>query len=419
MRQILTVVFLFAIYTVATAQPFTQRLNPEAQATETEICVNQEIEVSVVYTLPANRSVLFNGLNEHINFSPDPVFDFGATTNFTIEFWVNPSSPVPGVIVSKGDVTGNQGIAIGYTGVINVLLGDGTNTISMTGNNVVVASSWTHVAVVVDRAAGIVTTYLNGLFDNSVNLTGLGNINSAELLRIGAGSLGGGVLGGYFNGYIDELRIWNVALTVGQIDARRSIHVNPGSVNNLIGYWDFNELMAPTMIDCSPTGANGQIVNSASLSANTPALAFSFLPRWNTGQTGNSIFANPLDTTTFVVEIGYCKYLSIDSVTVNVIECEPEIDNGLAVVWAPTAFTPNGDNKNDYYEVQASNISYYEIQIFNRLGNIMYHSKNILNPWDGKFQDDFVKEGVYVYAITYRNLIGEEFEKRGYFTLMR
>lgn len=408
----------FTFYAEAQAQ-FTQRLNPQVQTSENNVCPNDEIELTVAYTLPSNRSLLFNGLNEHVNIASSPDFDFGASTSFTIEFWLNPSALSPGAIVSKGDVLGNQGFIIGYNGVINVLLGDGTTTIAMAGNNPVPTSNWTHVAVIVDRAAGIVTTYLDGLFDNSVNLTGLGNINSSELLRFAAAPVGGGVLAGHFNGYIDEVRIWNTARTVAQINTNRVTHISPNSVTDLIGYWDFNETMAPTMIDCSPTGANGQIVNSASLSANAPSLSFSFLPLWNTGQTGPTVFANPLDTTTFIVTVGYCKYLSIDSITVNVIECEPPAEDGLAVVWAPNAFSPNGDNKNDLFEVQASNLTYYEIQIFNRLGDAMFHSRNILNPWDGTFQGDFVKEGVYVYLITYRNLIGEEFEKRGYVTVIR
>jgi gliding motility-associated-like protein len=419
MRYIYCVFIFLLFFTSAVAQSYTQRLNPEAQASEEEVCPNEEVEISVVYTLPSNRSILLNGINELINFGASPAFDFG-TNDFSVEFYMKTSTaiPAPAVLVSKADAA-SAGFAIGYTGgFVTVAFTDGTNNIVGNGFEPVGDGLWHHVAVVVNRGAALATIYVDGFFDNSANLTGLGSLNTTELLRVGAVSTGG-TLSAFYNGYIDELRVWNKALTVAEINSRRTIHFNPASVTNLVGYWDFNELSSTTLVDCSPTGSNGVIVNSGSLTADAPALSFSFLPVWNTGQSGTTIFVNPTDTITYSVEIGYCKYLSIDSVTVYVVECEEVKDPDPAYVWVPNAFTPNGDLKNDLFVVQAANISYYEIQIFNRLGNIIYHSRNILNSWDGTFQDDFVQEGVYTYSIIYRDLKNEEFKKQGYVSVMR
>ena len=181
-----------------------------------------------------------------------------------------------------------------------------------------------------------------------------------------------------------------------------------------------NDVTAPTIIDCSASGASGQMVGSASLSLDAPTLIFPFLPRWSINQTGTTVFVSPTDTTNYSVEIGYCKYLSIDSITINVIECEDIDDSGLiSSVWVPSAFTPNGDFKNDIFRVQGANITFYEIKIFNRFGNIMYNSRDILSGWDGTFEDRFVQEGVYTYIIVYRDRYGVEHTKQGTVAVMK
>lgn len=415
MRNLFLVVLFLMLGLMAGAQ---NRLQPDVQATATEVCEKAEVQITVAYTLPINKSILFNGLDELVNFAATTAFDFG-TADFSVEFYMKSgTTPLPTAIVAKADVA-TSGWVIGTTaGKISLAISDGTNTFAGSGFENVGNNAWHHVAVVFNRAASVVNIYVDGAFDNSLSVPGLGSINSVELLRA-ASVTANGVLQGYYAGHLDELRIWNKALTAAEIVSRSTTHLNPNSVANLVGYWDFNEPTSVALIDCSPTNATGLVANSASLSADVPVLAWVFLPNWSTGQTGTTIFDNPADTTTYYCLIGYCKYASIDSVTVNVIPCELPTNPDPAFVWVPNAFTPNGDLKNDVFMVQGSNLSYYEIQIFNRLGNIVYHSKNIDNAWDGTLQGEEVAEGAYTYRVTYRNLLNEEFNSYGYLSLMR
>ena len=58
--------------------------------------------------------------------------------------------------------------------------------------------------------------------------------------------------------------------------------------------------------------------------------------------------------------------------------------------------------------------------IFNRLGNILYHSKNIKNGWDGTDPSGkLVAEGVYAYKILFVDEEGNPHEKQGFINLTR
>jgi len=418
MRTFKIVVLFLVLTTAVAAQPSTQRLNPDVSASLDEVCPNDEVEITLSYSVPNNKSLLLNGLDEYASMPADPAFDFGAATNFTVELYVKTSALSPQALVSKGSPI-IPGFSIGLLGgnVVVAMLGPGGNA-TVNGFTGIADGLWHHVAVVFDRTSKA-TIYIDGFFDNDAAISAVGSIDNTDLLRIGA--LNDGVsLSRFYSGNIDEVRIWNKALTVAQILSRRTVHVNVNSVVDLVGYWDMNEVSGTTLVDCSPTDATDIMANSASFSADAPVLSWNFNPVWNTGQSGtNTIFANPLDTTTYQVQIGYCKYLSTDSVTVNVIPCEEIDETGLiSSLWVPSAFTPNDDYKNDVFLVQASNIKYYEIMIFNRLGNIVYHSRNILNSWDGTFEGNRVEDAVYTYVITYRDRKEELHKKYGTVTVL-
>jgi concanavalin A-like lectin/glucanase superfamily protein/cohesin domain-containing protein/slime mold repeat-containing protein len=64
---------------------------------------------------------------------------------------------------------------------------------------------------------------------------------------------------GHFQGRIDEVRVWNVARTKGQIQADRNREV--GSDTNLIGRWDFDQAAGTSATDSSGRGNNGTLTN--------------------------------------------------------------------------------------------------------------------------------------------------------------
>jgi gliding motility-associated-like protein len=110
----------------------------------------------------------------------------------------------------------------------------------------------------------------------------------------------------------------------------------------------------------------------------------------------------------------------VNIIDINVLTCDSSKEDFTeASVWVPNAFTPNFDNKNDVFEIKASFISYFEVMVYSRNGNLIFHSKNIQNAWDGNVQDKKSKDDTYTYVVVYRNMKNEEFKKYGYVTVMR
>jgi gliding motility-associated-like protein len=69
----------------------------------------------------------------------------------------------------------------------------------------------------------------------------------------------------------------------------------------------------------------------------------------------------------------------------------------------PNVFTPNGDGKNDCFNVSVKTnlAACTSIEIFNRWGNLMYKSDDTNACWDGKNQNngDAAPKGTYIYLI--------------------
>jgi gliding motility-associated-like protein len=81
----------------------------------------------------------------------------------------------------------------------------------------------------------------------------------------------------------------------------------------------------------------------------------------------------------------------------------------------PRFFTPNGDNKNDTFDLKG--IEYFstsEVFIFDRYGKLLKSSKNTAFAWDGTFNNQKLPTSDYWYII---KIDGTEF--RGHFTLKR
>lgn len=65
----------------------------------------------------------------------------------------------------------------------------------------------------------------------------------------------------------------------------------------------------------------------------------------------------------------------------------------------PNAFSPNNDKHNDYFNVTAPNVSSFDCIIYNRWGQKVFESTNIIDSWDGKFNGTLQEMGVYAYSV--------------------
>ena len=121
-------------------------------------------------------------------------------------------------------------------------------------------------------------------------------------------------------------------------------------------------------------------------------------------------WVKPAVTTVYYLQQTFMSNKTTDSVKVTVINCEDTLKNSLTI---PNAFTPNGDGANDYFKVKGNNIRTINGKIFNRWGQLLYNCSDINKPWDGKYNNKYVSDGVYFYIINVVFEDGETQEKHG------
>ena len=85
----------------------------------------------------------------------------------------------------------------------------------------------------------------------------------------------------------------------------------------------------------------------------------------------------------------------------------------------PTAFTPNGDGRNDMLApLGTRNVKTMTMQIWNRWGEQVFNSTD-MKGWDGNYKGSPAQTGVYAYLINYVIAGGEEKVLKGNITLIR
>lgn len=92
-----------------------------------------------------------------------------------------------------------------------------------------------------------------------------------------------------------------------------------------------------------------------------------------------------------------------------------------AVFGIPTAFSPNADGINDYFQTIAlGTVISFDLTIYNRWGELVYQNNSDLTKgWDGTFNNQIQPMGSYVYQFIATDGIGQAFNYQGNFTLVR
>jgi gliding motility-associated-like protein len=100
-------------------------------------------------------------------------------------------------------------------------------------------------------------------------------------------------------------------------------------------------------------------------------------------------------------------------VTIKVFRTNPQI-------FVPTAFTPNGDGKNDLFRPIPVGISRFDyFRVYNRWGQLVYSSTNLELGWDGKIQGRDQGSNTYVWMVKGVDFTGKEVFAKGTVTLIR
>ena len=209
--------------------------------------------------------------------------------DFTLMAWINPESGGSSCNLS-GRVVGKIGddepegyyFGIGNQYICAAIRRSGEVSSTADGSTVPL-NEWSHIAVVFDRD-GNMTRYLNGVQTGTQDdiSAQAGSVDHPHNFCIGARDGGAGCIERMFDGRIDEVRVYERVLTVGEI--KQVYNASAGSKMNssqnvlngsslqsgLVGMWSFNGLdLTDRVYDRSGNGHDGYFIGGATSSAKT------------------------------------------------------------------------------------------------------------------------------------------------------
>lgn len=342
-----------------------------------------------------------------VNFS-DQIFLIGNYENyfddddFTTSIFFKPTEFNGNrTIFSKMDsCTAQTGISLRFTAATNFItafVGENASKKAEVSGKLRFDRCWHHIVLI--KRGNRVLLYADGeLLDEKTTVSVIDPRNDAEFI-LGSGPCVGTTDFPYA-GFIDELRVYNRALTFNEIE---DISIDTDVIGNrkdtLIVEGDFVDIF---------TGS-------------TCAETFSWTP--TTG------VDDPLDPNTRITppESGVYTYQlqmghpegceASDSIRITVVNPD-SLD--CAEIFLPKAFTPNGDGLNDFFGISNpfAIVDFSSFEIFDRWGGRVFYSEDPFDTWNGSFKGRKVNPGVCMYRIVY-DCKGEEQIIIGSLTVLR
>lgn len=155
-------------------------------------------------------------------------------------------------------------------------------------------------------------------------------------------------------------------------------------------------------------GPDGFVCNDAPRTLNAGNDGVTYL--WSTGETSNTIEVNSAGTySVLVTNNGGCT--ATDELILR-DSCPPDL-------FIPNAFTPNADRINDSLKPYINGIASYTFTIYDRWGELLFTTQDVLQPWDGNFNGAPCPTGIYAWTISALDNNGNRIHKNGTFLLYR
>ncbi len=314
------------------------------------------LTISGINVYSQSYALHFDGTDDYVVIPDDDALDL--TSNYTIEAWIKPHvfGQIKGII-SKYHTSASNGFYVRlslnspYTGVSI----DGTYT----PNGVLSADTWYHVAAT-NEGGSIRNIYINGVKQTLTGTATVKNVNS-DPVRI-ASDYGGR----YFNGTIDEIRIWNYVRTQQQITENKDIELS-GNGAGLVAYYKMNEGIGTVLNDNQTAGLHdGTLTNG---------------PVWVAGKT---LGALPVELTSFngvasaqKVNLNWQTATEVNNYGFEIERSTVGTSRDLSLQWEKIGFIEGSGNSNSPKEYSFTDGTAPS-------GTVQYRLKQI--DTDGKFE---------------------------------
>ncbi len=206
----------------------------------------------------------FDGTNDMVVVSSVPaLFSNPASNDFTIEAWVNPRGSVfARIFFAQPGTTNFVSLGTGAGNVIYFYVIVNSTTYSVATSAAIPQNQWTHVAARWTAATNSPEVFFNGVLQAAA-AGGTSSTGTSGLMVLG--SRPGGFQ--YFNGALDEVRVWSEARTLCEIQGNMNNSIT-GITTNLVVNYNFNQGVAAgnntgttTLPDISGNAYDGTLTN--------------------------------------------------------------------------------------------------------------------------------------------------------------
>jgi gliding motility-associated-like protein len=166
-----------------------------------------------------------------------------------------------------------------------------------------------------------------------------------------------------------------------------------------------------TSVSLSPfsLGADTALCLPDSIVLLAPAVPPGAVVTWSDGSHGNSLAVYTPGIYRLQIDFGACSESAL--ITVSPGNCSS--------IFIPNVFTPNGDGRNDTWQIYQVNAAAVQIRLFNRWGQLLASSDDPDFSWDGRYRNSACSQGVYYYLVEIETPAGEKESYRGTVTLIR
>lgn len=169
------------------------------------------------------QALAFDGVDDRVD------LPFAFSGSYTKEAWINTNTLTNFPNILSGNASSGTALFLNNG---RVAAGHGPGFAQIVDPAVLTTGTWYHVAVTYDVSTGVMNLYKNGALVGTASSVPNYNETIQQI-----GSFSGG---NFFNGSIDEVRIWNVARTGAQILANYNCALN-GTEAGLLAYYNFNQ----------------------------------------------------------------------------------------------------------------------------------------------------------------------------------
>ena len=182
------------------------------------------------------NALAFDGVNQTVKINPNQENIAYNTTGISVSIWVKPKAWTTKQVLAS------------QSGVFEIALHNERVEVTISGTTItskakLIDGNYSNIFATYDNSKLIV--YINGKLDKSINANGTlaSNVSSPVYL----GSTGSG---DYYNGLLDEFRIYKATLTADEVQRDYSRLVQ-AETPNIVGNWRFDEGVGPFVFDSS------------------------------------------------------------------------------------------------------------------------------------------------------------------------